>query len=142
MTEYTRVPEHATAIPTVTGTMTGRTLADHLRYEDTGGRAIIGARIAAGHIQVSDLTREQIAVLVGVSPRTMRMAAQILAHHDLVTRVALDRLSLARAVAKLKGDGNGLTRAWHHASPDERIAFGRTVGPEAVWDAAISPVIC
>ena len=120
----------ATAAATVI--VTGRSIAHTKRT--AGQRALLAADILAGKVRIDKPTMKQVASLLHVSVPYVQAALRINGDHRTRERIA-------RGTAFNQVKPNGLSRAWAKASPAERAQLGQLVGPDVIWDEAVSPAI-
>jgi hypothetical protein len=104
-------------------------------------RAIIAADLL--HKQAYGIDTITKAVVIGnVTRPAVEAALTILQSEDenLLAVVLAGRMTLPHAAAKVRHRAK-LIHAFKSASDIDRAAFGRTVGPAAVFDAAVVPAI-
>lgn len=102
-------------------------------------RAITGASILLG-IPVKTSSQARAAQLVGSSIRYVQAACLVLQVEDpaLLADVLAGRQPLLDVAAKICGRAN-LINAYRRAAPNDRAAFGSTVGANSVWNDVIIP---
>jgi hypothetical protein len=126
----------ADASPPSSRPIRGRYLA-HNRLSKTR-RAFLGVDIKSGKVQPFKLTDKQIAALVGVSVPYLA-AAQRVAHSrpDLRSACETGLQPLLKAIPR-PGRAERMARMWVKADADERQAFVRLIGCDAMFDAVVA----
>jgi hypothetical protein len=104
-------------------------------------RAVTGARLSLG-LSLDVHTQGEAAAAVAVSLRHVTAAVAVLKAEDaeLLGRVLTGEVSL-RAAARNAGKRGSLIAAYRQASPEDRLALARTVGPDVLWDETLAPVL-
>ena len=108
---------------------------------DPTTRAIIGADLwLKGTYGISTCT--QAAAIVNVSRPLIDSAKIVLQSEDtaLLAQVLNGFISLTNAAANVKRRAE-LISAFKNAAPDDRAAFGRTVGAGELFDATVAPAL-
>jgi hypothetical protein len=87
-------------------------------------------------------TAVKAAAATGVTRAAVKAAQIILESGDenLAADVLQGRESLLRAADKVRGRVK-LVEAFNSATPDDRIAFARVIGPTELFEAAIEPAL-
>lgn len=87
-------------------------------------------------------TITKAAIATGTTRNAVHAALIILQNGDenLAANVLQGRESLSRAADKVRGRVK-LVEAFKSATPDDRIAFARVIGPTELFEAAIAPAI-
>ena len=122
----------ATAAATVI--ISGRNIAHAKR--SPGQRAILAADILTGKVKIDKPTMKQVANLLRVSTVYVERALRINGDPDL-----RQKIRAGVPLNQVMPAGNGLVAAWTKASPKERAQLGQLVGPDVLWDEAVSPAI-
>jgi aminoglycoside phosphotransferase family enzyme len=91
-------------------------------------------------LNISTIT--QGVVLTGSSRPSVEAALTILQSEDdaLLANILWSGVSLSNAAAQVKRRAK-LIASFKAATPEDRAAFGKTIGIAEVWDSAISPSI-
>jgi hypothetical protein len=100
----------------------------------TAIRKLCGQYLAKNRLNARARARLAAEILVGQAEPVSLTVKQVAA----LCRVSVPYVSEARNPAPAT---DVLVKAWNAASPDERIAFARTVGSDKIWDGAIAPII-
>ena len=117
----------------------GRNLAHSKR--SIPERAFTGADLHLNNIELVSPTIKQCACLVGVCVPYVAAAVTIMTADNGAARAAVlagdeTILDVAKAVAPLS-----LAESFARAAPSEWLACARMVGPAAVWDHMIAPLV-
>jgi hypothetical protein len=85
-------------------------------------------------------TQAEAAAMFGSNPRYVAAAVVVLMTEDvaLLNSVLAGELPLLEA-AKMARKRAGLVSAFRSASPQDRIAFAKVVGPDVVFDEVVCP---
>jgi hypothetical protein len=111
------------------------------RYHRAARRAFMGANLHLG-VPVAPLTLNEAAAAVASTPQYVAAATIVLQGDDpnLITRVLRGDVSLPNAANQVRARVK-LIAAFQNASPDDRIALGKAVGVDRVFDDSIAPLL-
>lgn len=102
-------------------------------------RAFLAADLHRGHISLTRPTIGQSAVLACVCPPYVRAAIKIATDIDVRQAVLTGRRLLLDTTKA--ADPESLIAHFKRASSAERLEAARAIGPAAIWDELISPLI-
>jgi len=122
-------------LPPAPKPVTGRFLAhNHLTAPR---RAFLGVDILTGKVQPVRFTKTQIAAIVGVSVPYLVAALRVsFTRPDLRGSCACGLVPLLKATPR-PGRAERLATMWAKASADERRAFIKMVGADAMFDITV-----
>src|SRR5262249_12654909 len=130
-----RIPSPAEATAPASRPVTGRYLAHN--GLSAPRRAFLGVDILTGKALPTKLTKKQIAALVGVSVPYLVAALRVaFTRPDLRGSCACGLQPLLTAVPR-PGRAERLASMWAKASADERCAFIKMVGVDAMFDLTV-----
>jgi hypothetical protein len=119
--------------------VTGRNLAHAKRSAPE--RAFVGADLHLNRTELISPTVKQCACLVGVCAPYVTAAVKIVTADGGATRAAVlaDDCALLGAAAAVAPES--LAHHFARSTPDEWLKCAREVGPAAVWDHMIAPLV-
>jgi hypothetical protein len=112
--------------------ISGRSIAHCSR--SASQRAVLAAELVLERVRLERPTIRQAALLAGISIPYVHLALRL--SDEARERVAVGAVSLSDAAK-----ANGLATEFLAASPEVKLAFGRTVGTAALWDDVIEPAL-
>jgi hypothetical protein len=130
MLQYTNVPPD-TIIPCIRGLNIVR--GKRTKTE----RALLGADLHLGRVQVLQPTVPQCSALLNVCSRLITSALAIIDDKHAVEAVLAGRMSLLTA----ERGRESLTDHFVRSSKEERAEMARTVGVGEIWDQLVLPLL-
>jgi hypothetical protein len=119
-------------------TISGQELGRRVRRLDPTGKALLADELKGGAVQVFGLTDRQARALTGAKFGYTNAVAHLTERERAHVRAGT--LSLA-SKQRQRRQPESLTEHLMRASRDERREAARVVGPAAIWDDMVAPLV-
>ena len=106
-------------------------------------RALIGAKLFLGQLQLVKPRVSQVVDLVRVSRPMVEAAIALLeaGNTGLLSAVGVGQVSLLEAAVLVKHPPKTLVETFINSSPVDRAALAKAAGPAVLWDELVAPFI-